>query len=223
MFFLFFCSLIFKLNSWSYILDTMKYYTYFFVAQLLLFETMRGTSHVYSSRRAIYAKRCRNSQYEEPVTRSRYPLAWVMPLLTMSDDRLLFLVGLDSYVMIRYVRLCWKMCALATFICCVVLVPVYSSGQQKKVRECYSEHGDDDQICQGQDFSIYTLMNDLDAHALWAVGAAYVLAFQVCYLVREEYRYLRDQRTAFFVRGDPQVLLCLCYKMKLCLKNYLSL
>lgn len=48
-------------------------------------------------------------------------------------------------------------------------------------------------------------MNDLDSHALWAVGTAYLLAFQVMYLVREEYRCLRDYRIAFFVRGDPQV------------------
>lgn len=118
----------------------MMYYTYFFGAQFLLFEIFRGTSHVYSSRCAIYAKRCRNSQHEKPITRSRYPLAWIWPLLSMSDERLLFLVGLDSYVMIRFVRLCWKMCALATFICCGVLVPVYSSGQQKKIEECYTEH-----------------------------------------------------------------------------------
>jgi hypothetical protein len=184
----------------------MMYYTYFFVAQYTLFEVFRGTTHVYSSRCATYAKRCRNSNYQPPIKRSRFPLAWVKPLLTMTDDRLLFLVGLDAYVMIRYVRLCWKMCALSTFVCVAVLVPVYSSGQQKKIRRCEYDHQNDDQICQEQDFSIYTLMNDIDSHALWAVGTAYVLAFQVCYLVREEYRNFRDQRIAFFVRGDPQVM-----------------
>ncbi len=58
----------------------------------------------------------------------------------MGDDQLLHLVGLDFYVMIRYVKLCWKLFAVSTFVCVCILVPVYSAGGEAAKLKCGGQH-----------------------------------------------------------------------------------
>jgi len=212
-------------NSWKYIFNTMKIYAYMFAAQYALFETFRGIANVYESRRPTYDKRCSSDRgFGPPPVRSRWPIVgWLIPTLRVGDEELLFLVGLDSYVLVRYVRLCWKITAFSTLVCLALLVPVYASGGETANMDCTAEarqDATDDELCAQQQFSIYTLANAVNRDnvgvmtadeelpmLLWvaAVVAAYVLALQTCLLVRAEYRHFRDLRLAFFVRGDPQV------------------
>jgi len=63
----------------------------------------------------------------------------VWPVLQVGDEELLALVGLDSYVMIRYIKLCWRLFAFSTVLCLCVLVPVYRSGQETARLDCSSK------------------------------------------------------------------------------------
>ena len=117
-----------KSNSWKYIKKIMYWYSFLMMAQLTLFEVFRGMPVVYESRRSVYKARCLGSTCRPPPVLSRWPLAWIYPTLAVTDEQLLFLVGLDSFVMIRFIKMCWKMCLFATLVCCVVLVPCYVTG-----------------------------------------------------------------------------------------------
>ena len=206
-----------KSNSWSYIFKIMKYYFYIMVVQWLLFECFRWNAHVYESRRREGRARCKRSMYDPPPKRSRWPLGWIRPTLSVEKDHLLHLVGLDSFVMIRFIRLCWKLCLLPTVVCCCVLVPCYRAGNVANKDDNAMTIDDDKVRYDVQEFNSFTLLNVVegetqsdDTHAenyLWLPGviAAYLFCAQTCFLVREEMRNYRDLRTAFFVRGDPRV------------------
>jgi hypothetical protein len=194
-------------NSWDYIFDLMKWYLLPFGIQIALFECYRGSvPHVYESRRATYATRCpAGGALLPPLPRPRWPLGWVWPVLAVEDEQLLQLVGLDAYVMVRYIRLCWKMCAAAAVVCVGVLVPIYEA----------ASNGDDDArcvespssgACEQRTYYTSTLRNVVSAahgnRGLWgaAVVAVYVLSAHACVLIRQEYRHFRNLRTAFFVK-----------------------
>ena len=106
----------------------MIIYSYLMVAQLALFEVCRGNQLVYESRRSVYKIRCKRSGILAPPVRSRWPLAWIGPTLAITEDELLHLVGLDMFVMIRFIKMCWKMCLFATLLCSCLLVPCYIAG-----------------------------------------------------------------------------------------------
>ena len=95
-----------------------------FFVQYIMFEAFRGMGHVYTSRAPLYRRQ--RTGAAPPDERPRFPLAWVWPVLSVEDDRLLKLAGLDQFVMVRYIKLCWKICAFATVVCLAILVPVYA-------------------------------------------------------------------------------------------------
>jgi hypothetical protein len=80
-----------------------------------------------------------NYVYPPPPVRQRWPLAWVLPVLAVGDEELLALVGMDSYVMIRYIKLCWNLFSFSTVLCLCVLVPVYRSGGETANLDCSSK------------------------------------------------------------------------------------
>jgi Late exocytosis, associated with Golgi transport len=57
----------------------------------------------------------------------KYPrgfLAWVLPSWRIGDDEFLRQVGLDGYMVIRFIRLCRRLCWMATVCGCGILVCV---------------------------------------------------------------------------------------------------
>jgi len=193
-------------NSWDYIATLMEWYLLPFGIQYVLFEVYRSSApHVYESRRDTYTARCSaDSKFRPPPPRSRWPLGWVWPMLSVNDEELLDLVGLDAYVMVRYIRLCWYMCAAAAFVCVGILVPVYSTAQDQD-DDTWCTEGTSSGACEQQTYYKSTLRNVVSSESdrgLWvvAVVAIYVLSAQACVLIRHEYRHFRNLRTAFFVK-----------------------
>ena len=193
-------------NSWDYIATLMEWYMLPFGIQYVLFEVYRGSAqHVYESRRDTYTARCSSeANLRPPPPRSRWPLGWVWPVLSVNDEELLELVGLDAYVMVRYIRLCWIMCAAAAFVCVCLLVPIYSSAS-KEDDDTWCADGTSSGACEQQTYYKSTLRNVVSSEAdrgFWvaAVVAIYVLSAHACILIRQEYRHFRNLRTAFFVK-----------------------
>ena len=50
-----------------------------------------------------------------------------------SDKELLGCVGLDAYLMIRYIRFCFRVCVFFTFWGMLVLMPVYNQVRAGRV------------------------------------------------------------------------------------------
>ena len=148
-----------KENNWNYIVKIMLYYTYLMAAQLILFEVARGDAFVYGSRMQLYEQRCKG---REPPQRSRVPFGWARATLSVSEADLLDFVGLDAFVLIRYIQLCWKICGFATLLCLVVLVPVFAMGNDYGVSESCAS-GDLSTACQEEYFNVFTLANAIKA------------------------------------------------------------
>ena len=74
-----------------------------FAAAILLFELNRGI-------KLIYLRRCKSKYIKServPNIPSRFPLSWVFNIM-VSDDETVKMIGLDGYVLLRYIKLCFK-------------------------------------------------------------------------------------------------------------------
>lgn len=138
-----------------------------FAAELVLFETCRHRDNVFYSRKQVYRERTGGG---EPPGRGRWPLAWVWPTLSVTESDLLHFAGLDLYVMVRYVKLCWKLMAFATVVCCTLLVPCYVNGDQVDVtsEECNNADNKNSADCTKEAF--YTLVSGVGCGTGVCVG-----------------------------------------------------
>ena len=138
-------------------------------------------------------------------------------MLSVSDVQLLKFVGLDAFLMVRYVRFCLKVCLFSTALGTGALVPLYMRGAdweadaeaERSEAEREAELGDDDQVAEFERYNRFTLLNV--AHTrnglLWlaAIVAAYANLLQLYVLARNELRVFRKLRLLFYVHGDPAV------------------
>lgn len=51
---------------------------------------------------------CRWLSHRKPPELPRGFLAWVRPLMSIPEEKILQLAGLDGYMLLRYIRLCLK-------------------------------------------------------------------------------------------------------------------
>src|SRR3546814_12888060 len=80
--------------------------------------------------RAIYAKRLKSMPHRAPPAPGDGCMAWIPATTQVSEDETLRMVGLDGYMLLRYVRTCYRLCLFCSFWGLVVLVPVYWTGNQ---------------------------------------------------------------------------------------------
>ncbi len=118
------------------------------------------------------------------------PFSWVVETLRVSEDDLLHMVGLDGYMLMRYLGICLRVSIFLSFFGCVVLVPVYSHAQDTPVN-----------------WNRYTLANiptTPGATQLWVpVLFSYVFAIYYCFLMHTEYRNFMAKRLQYLLKGDP--------------------
>lgn len=114
----------------------------------------------------------------------------------MSDEHLLEMVGLDGYMCIRYITICFRTGCFLSFWGLVVLVPIF----QYRTRE------EDDRI-ELNGWDQYTLANipdDPEAYRLWApVAFMYLFSLFFCQLLYFEYKNFVRKRVHWLAHGDP--------------------
>ena len=81
--------------------------------------------------KSIYMKRLTKDKlfkHKPPRTPEEPPetfLGWISTLNAVTEDDILRMVGLDGYMLIRYINICFRISLFITFWGMVVLVPIY--------------------------------------------------------------------------------------------------
>ena len=96
-----------------------------FILLVTVFEVNRGLKSIYMSR--VKSKYIESNRV--PPKPGSYPFAWIVSVLNVNDDtELLPMIGLDGYMLIRYIKACLKISLFFAFFCLIIMVPVYSRG-----------------------------------------------------------------------------------------------
>ena len=90
----------------------------FFVA---IYEMLRHKTYLYSTRAAWVPHRA-------APTPPRRPFGWVLPVLSTGGKKTRELIGLEAYMMLRFVRLCTRITLFDSILGCAVLLPIYCTG-----------------------------------------------------------------------------------------------
>ena len=96
-----------NVNSYSetnYLINTLVVNLILFVVILILFELTRGIKLIFLKRlntKFISTKRV-------PPEPPSYPFAWIYTISQVSDDDLVRMVGLDAYMLLRYIIVCFR-------------------------------------------------------------------------------------------------------------------
>lgn len=128
-----------------------------------------------------------------PPSPSWYPFAWIVEISRVSEDDMLRMVGLDAYMLMRYLNICCRTSAFLMFWGLIIVVPLYATGSQG----CYN-------------WNQLTLANipnpskdPVGSRRLWVpVVFAYLFSAYFCGLMGQEYRNFLHKRIEYLVRGD---------------------
>lgn len=88
----------------STLLNTLSVNSIIFAAFFVVFEVNRRIKKIYLNRRNKKLIKSQRVPNEPP----SYPLGWLVALLDASEEDLLLMVGLDAYMLLRYVLLCFR-------------------------------------------------------------------------------------------------------------------
>lgn len=169
------------------LVNTLYINIFFFTILVGLFEILRRKKSIYLNR---YVKRFieTNRVPEKP---SLIPFAWIGKILSVSEHEILDMVGLDGYMCIRFIVVCFRTSCFCTFWGLLVLVPIYGSTNV-------------DSGLKGWDrFTIANIPEDPSADRLWApVFMCYMFAGFFCQLMYIEYKNFIGKRVQYLVNGD---------------------
>lgn len=155
---------------------------------VLIFEVVRHIKPVYLSRSLRKFQKtsaCHGFHYP-----SSYPFDWIVTTFKTSDENLLQLVGLDGYVLIRYIKICYRIGFFFSLSGVLVLCPVYGSYQGEL-----------------RGWNKYTLANvPSQAAAQWLpVLFCYIYAAFFCQMLYDEYKNFVSKRVQYLMQGDLDI------------------
>ena len=157
-----------------------------FMVLMVIFEWIRTLKAVFLKR----FTRKLQQQHRVPHLPGTHLFAWVFSTIKVSDSELLHMVGLDGYMLIRYIRLCLHASLFFSVIGLLILLPIYHSFA-KNSRFLW------------KNVTIASIQNGSEAHLLWfPVILAYVFSAYLCYLLYYEYQHFHEKRIAYLINGD---------------------
>ena len=109
-------------DDWTPIVSTLILNLGVAFLMLLLFEWVRN-------KRCVYGRRLAEAPHRTPATPPSGFLRWVMPTLNISMRDTARYVGLDGFMLLRYVRVCLDISMLATVMSLGVLLPLWATGR----------------------------------------------------------------------------------------------
>jgi Late exocytosis, associated with Golgi transport len=125
-----------------------------------------------------------------PPCPSGHPLAWIASVLAVGDEDLLRMVGLDGYMLVRYVNVCFRMSVFYTMWGLLVLAPVYSLAPGNHV--------------SWNKYTLANIPNNPAANQLWVPAVfAYIFSMYFCHLMYAEYKNFVLKRIQYLIQGDP--------------------
>ena len=109
--------------------------------------------------------------------------------MEVGEEDLLRMVGLDGYMLIRYINVCFRMSVFYSLWGVIVLVPVYSSAPGKHV--------------SWNKYTLANIPNNPSANQLWVPAIfAYVFTTYFCHLMYTEYKNFVLKRIQYLIQGD---------------------
>jgi hypothetical protein len=141
----------------------------------------------------------------------------------MPRERLLSIAGLDAYMLLRYIKLCQRVCLFSGVLGTIILIPMYIYGDKAQVRiqdtpwpkaplsvtelTFYLSHKEDQHWNAAfvlQHPSVLSISNLKNPKALWVpIIFAYVTTAHVLYLLNSEYKRFLELRLTHLSLGDP--------------------
>ena len=114
-----------------------------------------------------------------------------MPLIHLSDEETLKIVGLDGYMLLRFLLICAKMGMYGGFFSLLLLLPLYSTSNEDGVIG----------------MNLHTMANiKAQSPRLWGPFICmYLFSGAFMYLLYKEYEHFVHLRQQFFREGDPDV------------------
>jgi len=152
----------------------------------IIFELLRGQREVFWPKRRSHPTRCPNKDLSGSI------FSWIHPVLEISDDETLKLVGLDGFVLLRFLRLTAKLFLGCGAFALVFLLPIYSTG-----------FGSSDVV----GIDRYTIANVIPGgDRLWApMLVTWIFSVLLLYLLYKEYEQFVTLRHQFLVEGDADM------------------
>lgn len=168
------------------VLNTLYINAGVFVFLLLFFEFNR---HM----RSIYLKRLTpkfESTKRVPPRPPTHLFGWLAALRRVTEEDLLRMVGLDAYMLIRYINVCLKISAFLMFWSCVLLIPIYVTSKGGQV--------------EWNKYTIANIPDDPSAYQLWVPTLLiYFYSAFFCHLMYSEYKNFVQKRIQYLILGDP--------------------
>lgn len=155
------------------------------LSTLIIFEIVRH-------QREIYFPRLRSNKYRSPSPAPNTLLGWVFHTLSISDEDTLSMIGMDAFVVLRYIRLCFKVIGICGVLSAFVLIPIYSSAPAQS---------------DIQGINTYTMANlEQGGNKLWmSVLCCWIFSGLFMHFLTYEYEYFIYLRQRFLKEGDPDV------------------
>lgn len=183
-------------RGWDPILSSLQASLLAASLLLTLFEMFRrlrgGKNPVYGGNH--FHQQRSELLYEVPEMRElperpTYLFGWLVSVLRVDGGQeLLDLVGLDGYVLLRFLKMQSRITLFAATLGLTVLVPIYKSG----------ENAEDDPFYQT---TLANLVKGSDRH-WWTLAMAYLFCAHALYQIDNEYAGFVGLRHQFFVSGS---------------------
>jgi len=149
--------------------------------------------------KSIYLKRRMKDKF---VRAGRVPpepgtgfLGWISTLNTISEDDMLQMVGLDGYMLMRYINICFHITLFISVWGACVLAPFYANSGGGHCAWTKYTLGN---VPMGDE-------NDVDGWSrLWAPALfAYIFSAYYCLIMYNEYHNFLEKRVSYLQKGDP--------------------
>lgn len=161
---------------------------------IIIFSCLTVLFEILRHMKSIYMNRYKKKFIEEnrvPKKPSSLPFGWVYTIFTVSHDDVLRMVGLDGYILLRYLMTCIRIATFCAFWGLIVIVPVYGSGSVG--------------LTGWNKYTIANVPDDPGSNQLWVpVIFSYIFAMFYCQLLYFEYKNFIHKRVMYLEDGDPE-------------------
>jgi hypothetical protein len=166
------------------LINTLWVNCFFFAILVIAFEINRYIKPIYLKRRNKKFIQSGRVPEEPP----HYPFGWIVAISKINDEEILRSIGLDGYMLLRYIIVCFRFSVFIGFWALLVLTPLYKQAG--------------DYVGWNQ----YTLANvpdDPNSSELWAPAIfAYIFTAYFCFALYSEYKNFVQRRIDYLINGD---------------------
>lgn len=161
------------------------------IVLMLIFE---GSRHI----KSIYMKRVTKDKFVKggrvPEVPPSHIFGWLKTMYETTEEDILHMVGLDGYMLLRYIHVCGRICAFIAFWGLLVLVPFYGNSGGK---ECAWNRFTLGNVPPGE-------IDQVTFSRLWVPAIfAYMFSAFFCFVMYSEYYNFLEKRVRYLRLGDP--------------------